>query len=65
VSSKGQIVPYKAAEIIGQILKPHTTAESVILPTSCRSVKTVLGDEEQQEMRGFRYRTIHFSEEQI
>lgn len=50
VSDKAQIASYKVAELITQKTKPHSIAESFILPLCSEIVKIMFGDEESNEM---------------
>ncbi|KAL4121592.1 hypothetical protein QTP88_014077 [Uroleucon formosanum] len=50
VSDKAQIASYKVAELIAQKTKPHSIAESLILPLFSEIVKIMLGDEASNEI---------------
>ena len=50
VSEKAQIASFEISEMVAQMLKSHTLAESVILPACKKMVKTMLGDEAEKEI---------------
>lgn len=50
VSDKAQIASYKIAEIISKELKPHTIAESLILPACSEIVQIMFGDDAKKEI---------------
>ena len=50
VSKTAQLASYEVAEIIALSSKSHVLAESVILPTCKRMVKSMLGDKAKQEI---------------
>ena len=51
VSEKAQIASIEIAELIAVETKSHTLTESIILPACRKIVKTMLGDEAEQEIR--------------
>ena len=51
VSSKAQKASYRVAELITKNSKPHTEAESLILPACCAIVKTMFGSEYEKEIK--------------
>ncbi|CAI6358045.1 unnamed protein product [Macrosiphum euphorbiae] len=50
ISDKAQIASYKVAEIIAKQLKPHTIAESLILPACSEIVQIMFGDDAKKEI---------------
>ena len=50
VSTKAHEVSYRVAELIAKNSKPHTEAESLILPACCAIVKTMFGSEYEKEI---------------
>ena len=50
ISDKAQLASYKVAEMIAVQLKPHTIAESLIIPACCEMVKIMFGDEATKEI---------------
>lgn len=50
ISDKAQIASYKVAEIIAKELKPHTIAESLILPACSEIVQIMFGDDAKKEI---------------
>ena len=50
ISDKAQMGSYKVAELIELKLKPHTIAESLILPACCEIVKIMFGDDAKKEI---------------
>lgn len=50
ISDKAQIASYKVAELIALKLKPHTIAESLILPSCCEIVKIMFGEDAINEI---------------
>ena len=44
------MLSYKVAEMITVQLKPHTIAESLIIPACCEMVKIMFGDEATKEI---------------
>lgn len=50
ISDKAQAASYKVAELIALKQKPHTVAESLILPACCEIVKIMFGTEAQKEI---------------
>ena len=51
VSNKAQEASYLVAELVVKSMKPHTIAETLILPTYSTIVKTMFGSEAQKEER--------------
>lgn len=50
ISHKAQLASYKVAELIALKQKPHTVAESLILPACLEIVKIMFGPEAQKEI---------------
>lgn len=50
ISDKAQLASYKIAELIAVQLKPHTIAESLILPAYCEIGKIMFGDEAKRKL---------------
>jgi len=50
ISNKLHIASYKVAEIIVKILKPHSIAESLILPPCSEIVQIMFGDDAKNEI---------------
>ena len=50
VSEKAQIASYEISEMIAIKMKSHTLAESIILPTCKKIVKTMLGDDAEKHI---------------
>ena len=51
VSKKAQIASLEISEMIAQNLKSHTLAESIILPACRKTVKTMLRDDAEKEIK--------------
>lgn len=51
VAEKAQEASYLVAELIAKNMKPHTIAESLILPSCCAIVRTMFGAEAEKEVK--------------
>lgn len=51
LSDKAQEASYLVAELVAKDMKPHTVAESLILPACCAMVRTMLGPESEAEIK--------------
>ena len=50
ISEKAQLASFQVAEIIAKQMKPHTIAESLILPACCKMIETMFGVEAKNEI---------------